>query len=359
MTKPPNKERLQGFDVARAFAILGMVLVHFALTLSAPGWKESWLAWLLDVLDGRAAATFLVLAGVGIALRVTKAQGDDQALKLVRQSIFRRGLFLLVAGFLLLMIWPGDILRVYGVTMLLASLLLTARSAWLWGIIATFVAGFLLLFALLDYDQNWKWESMTYLRLWSLGGQLRNLFYDGFRSVFPWSAFLFFGMWLGRLNWKDPRTAWLCLSIGGSAALLLELLSKLLVARAAVYMDRETAVALLGTISMPPLPIFLLAASSTAVAVIGGSVLLANAHGASFWLRSLVATGQLAFTWYIGHILVVVGIIVGFGFEGTQQLPAAVLIGAGFFGAAALASYTYKQRFNQGPLEWFIRAVAG
>lgn len=359
MDTPRKTERFEGFDVARALAILGMVLVHFALTLSSDGWKQNWLASLLDILDGRAAATFLVLAGVGITLRASKAQHDAQALEFVRLSIFRRGLFLLAAGCLLLVIWPGDILRVYGVTMLSASVLLTARGVWLWVMSVVSVTGFLLLFVLLDYDQNWKWESMTYLRLWTVAGQLRNLFYDGFRSVFPWSAFLFFGMWLGRLNWKAPRTAWRCLLIGGSGALLIELLSKLLVRWAAVQMDRETAVALFGTVSMPPLPIFLLAALSTAVAVIGGSVLLANTFGRRYWLRSLVATGQLAFSWYIGHILVVVGIVIGLGLDGTQTLPVAVLIGTGFFIAAALVSCAYKRHFKQGPLEWFIRAVAG
>jgi uncharacterized protein len=354
MNESPAKERIEGFDVARALAILGMVLVHFGLVIAADGWKESWLATLLDVLDGRAAATFLVLAGLGIAVRSKEAWNLD----FVRRSIFRRGVFLLIAGWLLLLIWPGDILRVYGVTMLVTPWLLRAPAAWLWGMMGFLVAGFLLLFSTLDYDQNWKWESMTYLNLWTISGQIRNLFYDGFRSIFPWSAFLVFGMWLGRFDWRSPQTAWLCLIAGGFGALVTELLSRVLVASFSTHTDEETARALVGTVSMPPLPVFLFAASTTAVAVIGGSVLLTRAFGVPVWVRALVATGQLAFTWYIAHLVIGLGGVLVLGLVETQPLEVALLVGAGFFVAATALSLAYKQRFKHGPLEWLMRAVA-
>jgi uncharacterized protein len=347
------KERIEGFDVARALAILGMVLVHFGLILAREGWRDSRLAGLLDLLDGRAAATFLVLAGLGIAVRTNKSED----LPTVRRSIFRRGLFLLATGWLLLLVWPGDILRVYGVTMLVAPWFLRAGSTWLWGMIAFFVTGFVVLFCLVDYSQNWKWESMTYQNLWSVSGQVRNLFYDGFRSVFPWSGFLFFGIWLGRFDWRNRRTAWTCLLGGGSAALIVELVSRLLVALVGEHTDQETAVALAGTTSMPALPVFLIAAAATALAVIGGSATLARAYGHRVWLRSLVATGQLAFTWYIGHIVLGLGTVLSLGLAGTQPLEVALLTGAGFFFAAAVGSLAYKRWFSHGPLEWLMRRI--
>ena len=54
-----------------------------------------------------------------------------------------------------------------------------------------------------DYGKNWDWETMTYHRLWTPGRAVRNLFYDGFRSVFPWTGLLFYGIWLGRLDLRD------------------------------------------------------------------------------------------------------------------------------------------------------------
>ena len=39
----------------------------------------------------------------------------------MRKTLTNRGLFLLVVGFVNLLIWPGDILRVYGVSLLIAA----------------------------------------------------------------------------------------------------------------------------------------------------------------------------------------------------------------------------------------------
>src|SRR6478672_5627988 len=61
--------RIAGYDLARALAILGMVLVHFSLVMSFRRMNEGWLAHVIEFLDGRAAATFVVLAGVGLTLR--------------------------------------------------------------------------------------------------------------------------------------------------------------------------------------------------------------------------------------------------------------------------------------------------
>ena len=48
--------------MARALAILGMVIVHFVLAM-APGEQEpAWLRTTVDLLDGRARALFVVLA---------------------------------------------------------------------------------------------------------------------------------------------------------------------------------------------------------------------------------------------------------------------------------------------------------
>src|SRR5437763_250264 len=65
----PPAARIQGYDVARALAILGMVVVHFGLVVAGPATKSGWLAALLRFLDGRAAALFVALAGVGLTLR--------------------------------------------------------------------------------------------------------------------------------------------------------------------------------------------------------------------------------------------------------------------------------------------------
>jgi uncharacterized membrane protein YeiB len=122
--------RILGYDVARSMALLGMIVVHFGLVMAADPTRPAWSAMIMHVLDGRAAATFVVLAGVGLTLRSRRAVAaeDPRAIAPVRATLIRRGLFLLVLGFVNLVIWPGDILRVYGVSLIVAAGLITASD---------------------------------------------------------------------------------------------------------------------------------------------------------------------------------------------------------------------------------------
>jgi hypothetical protein len=60
------RHRIEGYDLARSLAILGMVVVHFALVMSSERMDDGgWAPALVGILDGRAAATFMVLACAG------------------------------------------------------------------------------------------------------------------------------------------------------------------------------------------------------------------------------------------------------------------------------------------------------
>jgi uncharacterized protein len=359
----PVTGRVVGFDAARSLALLGMIVVHFSLVAAADRSGPAWLAGILALLDGRAAATFVVLAGVGLTLmsRRAVASGDPAALAEVRKVFVRRGLFLLVVGFLNLTIWPGDILRVYGVSLLLASRLLLAPGRRLLVLAAGFAAVFAVLVLVGDFEKNWDWRTLTYRNLWSPSGVFRNLFYDGFRSVLPWTGFVLFGMWLGRLDLADRRISRRVLAAAVAVAAAVEAASRLLVshclARPKEGLDAETVRALFGTESMPALPLFLLAAGGTATAVIALCV-RATSWRSRAW-RPLAATGQMALTWYFAHIVLGLGLLVALGRVGTESLPVAAGYGLLFFGVAVLLSWGWKAVFRRGPLEWLMRKVAG
>jgi uncharacterized protein len=67
--------------------------------------------------------------------------------------------------------------------------------------VASIVVAFAVMLLLGDYDRHWDWQTMTYHGLWTPEGLTRSLFYDGFRSVFPWRGLVILGMILGRLDW--------------------------------------------------------------------------------------------------------------------------------------------------------------
>jgi uncharacterized membrane protein YeiB len=362
-TSAPPKERVFGYDVARALAILGMVLVHFCIVMSSQHLETSWVYLLTEALDGRAAALFVVLAGVGVTLRARKpmALGDEAGLAAVRRSLRRRGLFLLAAGYLNLLIWPGDILRVYGIVLLLAPFFLVWSGRQLLLAILAFVGVFIGLMFVFDYNKNWDWETMEYHRLWTPEGVLRNLFYDGFRSVFPWAGLFCAGMWLGRLNLAQPtvRRRIVFTSTGVLAASFI--ISRMLLHFATTTWGRnqEDAEFLFGTASMPPLPLFLLTALATTGLTIVLCLWLAERFPQNFVVRSLAATGRMAFTWYMGHIVLGLGAVVLLGLDTTQPPALAVATGSGFFLLAMALSSWWMKRFQHGPLEALLRRIAG
>src|SRR5688572_11351193 len=70
--RPPD--RILGLDVARALAILGMVMVHFGPY--RPDTDDP-LGWAYRTSYGRASVLFVVLAGVGVTL-LFKSRGTSQ-----------------------------------------------------------------------------------------------------------------------------------------------------------------------------------------------------------------------------------------------------------------------------------------
>ena len=93
-------KRILGYDLARALAIFGMVIVNFKIVMGAGRRGPRWLIDWVGLLDGRAAATFVVLAGIGISLLSRDARQQEDGVQLARDRglLLRRALFLFVAG---------------------------------------------------------------------------------------------------------------------------------------------------------------------------------------------------------------------------------------------------------------------
>jgi uncharacterized protein len=99
--------------VSRSLAILGMMVVHFMLVMTDGMPPERWSDSLLNLLDGRAAATFVILAGMGVTLMARKAKDPTgtPSQETIAAILRRRGLLLLAVGFLNLTIWEGAMSR--------------------------------------------------------------------------------------------------------------------------------------------------------------------------------------------------------------------------------------------------------
>jgi uncharacterized membrane protein len=124
--------RLQGVDVARAIALLGMMATHVGGIADVVDWSDpgTWAA----VAHGRSSSLFAVLAGVSIGL--TSGRTDPPgppAIGRVRGRLAIRAVVVVAIGLLLMALQTPVymILPTYGVLFLLAIPVLRVRARWL------------------------------------------------------------------------------------------------------------------------------------------------------------------------------------------------------------------------------------
>ncbi|MEL6614483.1 MAG: DUF418 domain-containing protein [Bacteroidota bacterium] len=352
--------RILGYDLARALAVFGMVVVNFKIVMGASASGPAWLVGLAGLLDGRAAATFVVLAGIGLSLlsRTGRTSGDLARQRRDRTTLLKRALFLFVVGLLYTPIWPADILHFYGVYLAVAAFLLTAPSRRLWALASGLVVGFVVLFGVLDYEAGWDWTTLTYSGFWTPDGMIRHLVFNGFHPVIPWLAFLLVGMVIGRLDMASGAVRRRVLLWGAGVAVTAEAVSRGLVralASGASAAEREVVVALVGTEPMPPLPLYMLAGAGTACAVIAACVALGERYAKARWLRPLISTGQLALTLYVAHVVIGMGTLEAIGRLENQPLAVALVASAMFCVAGVVFAHLWRSRFARGPLEAVMR----
>jgi uncharacterized protein len=133
--------RALGPDLARGAMLLFIALANSHYFLAAPevrgGYPQDGSAldratiWLIATfVDGRAFPMFGLLFGYGVAQIVRRHEGLGRGP--VRRMLWRRGLFLVVVGFLhAMLLYVGDILAAYGVLLLVGSWVVWWRDRWL------------------------------------------------------------------------------------------------------------------------------------------------------------------------------------------------------------------------------------
>lgn len=356
-----HAQRVVGYDLARALAVFGMVLVNFKVVMGAGHRGPDWLVTLAGLFDGRAAALFVVLAGVGIALMSKRARESGCAKLLAgnRRTLLKRAAFLFVVGLLYTPLWPADILHFYGVYLALAALFLNASAKRIACCIALVITAFATMLLTLNYSEGWNWLTLSYSGFWTPAGMLRHIFFNGFHPVLPWIGFLFLGMLLGRVDLaSSPRARRRVFLWGMAVMIVAESISWILVdhfSEGANFLERIDIVSLFGTGPMPPMPLYMFAAGGLACSIIAVTVGLGERFANAFWMRPLVATGQLALTLYVAHVIIGMGILDAAGRLENQSLSFALLAAATFCAISVVLSFLSRKRFKRGPLEALMR----
>lgn len=359
--------RLAGPDVVRAVALIGVVVMNFhgylilrAIDSGEVDARTGWLDELFDPWDGplstRFAATFVLVAGVGVTVLTRRTLGEPARAREMRWRLVRRGVLLYLVGLLLEQIWPGTIIVYYGVMFVLAAGIFTWRSRWIvaTGVI-TAVASTLLRSWRFDRARNGASTSwLTSPGDDSIRRYVFDVFVNGTHPLLPWFSFLCAGMVLGRVL---PLRWWRRATIGvGLASVSGAWILSALLASDAGDVDGLAEV----VFSTDPLErsiVYVVSALGTALL----------AYAAIDWLAErcpratdpLRRAGQLTLSLYLAHVFVFNLLVDWLGWIEPAGTSAALLFAAGFWvGAIALAAW-WQRRFGRGPAEYAYRAFGG
>tara|TARA_B100000809_G_scaffold143752_1_gene141298 strand:- start:2594 stop:3670 length:1077 start_codon:yes stop_codon:yes gene_type:complete len=355
------KKRIIGIDVARALAVIGMIIVNFKVVFGENG--LNWVKSFASVFDGKAAATFVVLAGVGLALMTNSAiRNNDQAkLKIARNRILKRALFLFIIGISYIAIWPADILHFYGVYMVIIILLLTSQQKTIIISAISLIIVFPILMAFWNYETGWNFETLEYQGFWTIQGFIRNLFFNGFHPVIPWTSFMLFGYWYGKQDLHKgkfvKKTFWISLIIFISIQVL-SFISISLLSEGNQEVAKELT-EIIGTNPMPPLPIYMLNGIAVAFSTISACIIISKRFESSFIIDALNKTGQLALTFYVAHVIIGMGIIetIDPNKMGNYSIEFSVIYAFVFSLFCVIFAVIWRKHKEYGPLEWIMRKI--
>ncbi len=351
MTNSQVSVRLEGLDLARFVAFAGMVVVNFKMVMGAENGGGT-LGLMTGALEGRAAATFVVLAGIGLGLSAIRGNHEQ-----VIAVTIKRAVFLLVLGLLNSLVFDADILHYYAFYFLLGVSLLKFQSRWLIASIVLLNVMFVLMVSILDYDAEWNWENYSYAGFWTATGFVRNLFFNGWHPVIPWLGFLLFGLLLSRTSLSCVSTQNRLIVFGTVAVVVAEIASKLL-AGPLNSLDPELVV-FATTELIPPMPLYVIAGSGVAAAFIGLCLRYSDVLARSGILSVVTPAGRQTLTLYIAHILVGMGTLEALGMLGNQSVSRAVVAALAFCLFSVIYALIWSKFFKRGPIEAAMRKIAG
>lgn len=325
--RPTPRRRLVGVDATRGLALLGMMAVHVLPSTNADGTVTA----AYQLTGGRSAATFAVLAGVGLALA---SGGNRPDTKGFAASVAIRALAIGTIGLLLGYVDSGlaVILPYYAMFFLLSIPLLRLRARTL----ALAAVGLALVVPVVSQVLRAGLSSPdrgnpTFDRLVEDPfGLLSELLLTGYYPALAWLTYLAAGLAIGRLDLRNSKVAagllgagavlvgigasasWLQLDVFGGREVLV---ATTRLGQTSTEIERALTTSMYGT--TPPTtwwwlavdaphsgtPFDLLQTAGFAIALLGAVLLLARVTGPL--LVPLAAAGAMTLTLYSAHVLLV------------------------------------------------------
>lgn len=355
VTTAATKGRIIDLDVTRAGALIGVCVMnyHGYLILDGGSIGEGFWAHTFNPWEGpmatRYAATFVVVAGMGVTLLTRGANGPAARAQL-RLVLVRRGLTLFAGGYVLNWIWPGTILFYYGAMFVIAALIFHLRTEWIAaiGFAAAFAGAYIAWWgrdrAAAGHNPTWLYQPGPR----SVRGLIFDTFVNGTHPLLPWLAFFCIGIVAARhMPW--PSSTRVMLAFVGVLAV---------VATYAIHLaapdDRNLSVS-----PWSRSLVYTICAAGSAVVVVCVIGAIALATSESRITRAFAAAGRCTLTMYVGHALVYNLVVHWLGWVRPTGLDTALAFAAIYWVVGITAAAWWTRHMGLGPLERLYRALGG
>lgn len=313
-------------------------------------------------LTTRFAATFVLIAGIGVSLftkqaRESGARADIQHLRIV---LLRRGVLLYFVGYFLQWIWPGTILFYYGAYFIIAAAIFAWSSQRL---IALGVASIVIAAGLSWWRASQSLNSNPTNWLSPSPNSPRNLlirtFLDYTHPVFPWIVFFIAGIIIGR---HIHRIAIIRLRLVFVAflAMLATHGANFLFTPSSRISDHNFILAKL--LSTQPLDRGILFSIGTLATAIVALCLVSFVveHAPQTRLTQFLArAGRMTLTMYVLHVLFFNLIVHHLHWVGATGLDTALVLSLSFYVVALISASGWNKYFGLGPAERAYRTFGG
>ncbi len=344
-TARPGRARLEGIDVARALALVGMLAVHFG-----PEDGEGLLGRFYSLAHGRASVLFVLVAGVGMALLSRRAEQIPSA----RMRLFCFAMLLLPLGLALQTLDHGVavILQHYSAMFLLGAALIGLRRRTLLLIaVVVSIAGPLAYFSL-----GAVWPVLVErvpAQLGQPGWYLPlALLLSGPYPLIVWAAPVLWGLWLGGLPLGTAQIQRRLLMWGAVAAAGAIALSQVLTHTLGEPETPADGLQLVVMYAHSQMPLWLVQSIGLGAAALGLCLMAGRSFGR--WLLPFAALGQFALTVYVVHLVALHFATDWLRYD--EVIPAIASVSAFALVAMAVAT-VWQGMLGRGPLEWLLHAT--
>ncbi len=362
--------RIESLDVTRAIALFGVVAMNYHAYLNGaqsmypthPSVWERMFNPLTGPLTTRFAATFVLIAGIGVSLFTQRARASNNCADIghARIVLLRRGTLLYFLGYFLQWIWPGTILFYYGAYFIIASAVFawsSKRLIALGGASIIIAAGLSWWRASQLLDGNLtNWLSPT-------PSSPRNLlirtFTDYTHPIFPWIAFFIAGILLGRHIHRLPEIR-LRLMFVAILIMLATHVANYLFTPTLRIGNRDFVLAKL--LSTQPLDrgiLFSLGTLATAVVALCLVSLVVERAPHLALTQLLARAGSMTLSVYLLHVVFFNLVVHQLRWVGATGLDTALVLSLSFYVVALLLASGWNNYFGLGPAERVYRVFGG